>query len=127
LLELHWRKFEELVAELLNRDGFDVELTPPSRDRGVDIYARRSERLGPVLYLVECKRFSPQRPIGPDLVRGLYGVVERERATRGILATTSFFTAGARLEADGDLAYRLSLKDATEMSNWIRASRHSVR
>lgn len=123
LLELHWREFEELVAGLLHRDGFDVELTPPSGDRGADIYARRREPLGPVLYVVECKRFARERRVGPELVRGLYGVVERERATRGILATTSIFTPGARLEASGDLAYRLTLRDAADMRDWIRAAR----
>jgi hypothetical protein len=30
LSQLHWRQFEELVAELLDRDGFDVELTCPA-------------------------------------------------------------------------------------------------
>jgi len=78
------------------------------------------------LYVVECKRFCPDRRIGPHLVRGLYGVVERERATRGILATTSFFTPGARVEANGDLAYRLSLRDGKDMGDWIRATRASV-
>ena len=98
----------------------------PSGDRGVDIYARRSNPLGPVLYVVECKRFSPERPVGPELVRALYGVVERERASRGILATTSFFTPGARIEANGDLAYRLTLRDARDLGDWIQAARPSA-
>jgi len=40
LRELPARKFEELVAELLTRDGFSVQLTPPSKDGGRDILAR---------------------------------------------------------------------------------------
>jgi restriction system protein len=120
LYRLHWRQFEELVAELLDRQGFDVTLTPPSRDGGIDIYARRVEPLGSSLYVVECKRYGPEQPIGPDLVRTLYGVVERVRATRGILATTSFFTLGARKEAAGDLAYRITLRDGSDITRWIR-------
>ena len=123
LHHLHWRTFEELVAELLSRQGFDVYLTPPSADRGVDIYAKRSETHGPVLYVVECKRYDIDRAVGPELVRTLFGVVERERATRGILATTSVFTVGAREEAGGDLAYRLSLRDAHDIQSWIHLAR----
>jgi restriction system protein len=118
LHRLHWRRFEELVAHLLERQGFEVELTPPSGDRGVDIYARRQGALGPTLYVVECKKYRLDRPVGPDLVRALYGVVERERASGGILATTSVFTAGARAEVEGELAYRMSLRDGDDIIGW---------
>jgi len=50
----------------------------------------------------------------------LYGVVERERATAGILATTSVFTVGAQEETAGELAYRLRLRDAKDIAGWIR-------
>ncbi len=120
LHQLHWREFEELVAELLSRQGFDVTLTSPSGDRGVDIYAKRTDLFGPTLYVVECKKYDINRPVGPDLVRMLYGVVERERASRGVLATTSVFTAGAREEVEGDLAYRMSLRDGADIAGWAR-------
>jgi hypothetical protein len=121
LHQLHWRRFEELIAELLARSGFDVELTSGSRDRGVDIYAARYGSFGSTLYVVECKRYALRRGIGPGLVRQLYGVVEREKATQGLLVTTSFFTKGAVSEQQ-DLQFRLRLRDYWDIRSWLKTS-----
>ena len=59
--------FEELVAELLHREGMEVQLTPKTRDGGRDVLALHNGSAGQHLYLVECKRYSPDRPIGVDL------------------------------------------------------------
>lgn len=87
------RKFEELVAELFRGKGYDIELTPPTADGGFDIRAVHRQAVGTAMVLIECKRYS-QKKAGLGVVRGLYGVVESERATRGIIATTSVFTRG---------------------------------
>jgi hypothetical protein len=124
LHQLHWRKFEEIIAELLARSGFDVDLTSGSKDHGVDIYAIRRAAFGRALYVVECKKYAPHRGIGPGLVRQLYGVVEREKATQGLLATTSFFTKGAMHE-QRDLQFRLCLGDFAAIRDWLRTMSHT--
>jgi hypothetical protein len=91
---LHWKDFETLVAELFRRDGFDVTPTPSSGDKGVDLFAARRTGLGSVLYVVECKQH--QAPIGPDFVRQLAWVIERHRATGGVLVDASASPAGYR-------------------------------
>ena len=58
LYQLSSRRFEELVAELLIRKGYNVELTPATRDGGKDIYAARKDDLGSFLYIVECKNIN---------------------------------------------------------------------
>ena len=116
LRQLHWRDFEQLVAELFRRDGFEVELTPRGGDSGVDLFAARRIGLGTVLYAVECKRYS--RPIGPDFVRQLAWVVERHRATGGVLATTSRFTRGA-VEEQRQIEFRMTLADYSELRTWL--------
>jgi restriction endonuclease Mrr len=98
LARLRPREFEELTAELFTREGYDVTLTPESHDNGVDLYVAKRTPLGPLLYVVECKRYRPDRPIGASLVRQLRGMVERESATAGILVTTSSFSTDARQE-----------------------------
>jgi restriction system protein len=108
--ELDPRKFEELVAELLRDKGYDVTLTPPSRDGGRDILAVKREDIGSALTLVECKRYAANKRVGVDIVRGLYGVVSADNATRGLIATTSYFTSGARAFRD-QVPYRLGLAD----------------
>ncbi|MGA9876884.1 MAG: restriction endonuclease [Solirubrobacteraceae bacterium] len=118
LHSLHWRSFEELIAELLTRSGFEVELTSGSRDHGVDIYAVSHGVFGRMLYVVECKRYSPHRGVSPGLIRQLYGVIERERATQGLLATTSFFTKGAVAE-QRNIQFRVSLCDFDALHDWL--------
>ena len=118
LYRLEPRKFEELVAELLVREGMQVQLTPETRDRGRDILALQHGPAGHHLYLVECKRYAPNRPIGVELVRSLYGVLEQERATAGVLITTSRFTRDALKFAD-PIRYRLSLKEFDDLKKWL--------
>ena len=121
LFALGPRRFEELVAELLARDGMDVRLTQPTRDGGRDVLAVSRGPAGQHLFLVECKRYSAARPIGVDIVRALYGVVEQERATAGVLVTTSRFTADARAFAM-PIQYRISLKEYSDLVGWISRS-----
>jgi len=118
LYEISPRRFEEFVAELLDRLGYDVTLTPASKDGGKDIYAAKNDVLGTFLYIVECKNYSPNHRVGVGLIRELNGVVQAERATAGILATTSFFTKGAK-EFQERLSHQISLKDYLGLQEWI--------
>ena len=120
LFSLKPRKFEELIAELLFREGFDIKLTPETRDGGRDILAFNKSSIGKHLYLVECKKYSPQIPVGVSLVRALYGCVEQERATAGMIVTTSYFSKDA-LDFREPLKYRLNLKDYEELVRWLNA------
>lgn len=121
LYEMSSRGFEELVAELLSRQGYNVKLTPATRDGGKDIYIATKDSLGSFLYLVECKRFAPDRPVGVGLIRQLYGTVQAERATAGILATTSFFTKDAR-DFQRKIEFQISLQDYLGIQKWIHTA-----
>jgi HJR/Mrr/RecB family endonuclease len=112
------RKFEELVAELLARQGYKITLTPIAKDGGFDMYAAKSETLGNFLYLVECKRFSPPNKVGVNIVRSLHGVVQDKGANAGVLVTTSFFTSGAREFRDRH-KFELHLHDYVQLQNWL--------
>lgn len=118
LYEITPRRFEEFVAELLDRLGYEVTLTPASRDGGKDIYAAKKDDLGSFLYVVECKQYSPDHRVGIGLIRELNGVVQAERATAGILATTSFFTKDAK-EFQARLSNQISLKDYLGIQEWL--------
>ena len=112
------RRFEELVAELLMAEGFLVELTPASRDGGRDILVKSTSILGNSLILVECKKYSLDRPVGVGVVRSLYGTVLHERANAGVLVTTSTFTRGAQ-EFQRSVPYQLTLKDYLDIGDWV--------
>jgi hypothetical protein len=119
LHDLHPRKFEELVAELLSREGLEVQLTPETRDGGRDVLAFHQTPVGRLLYLVECKRQLSTRPVGIAIVQRLYGVVAQERATAGLVVTTSRFSKEALTFAE-TVKHQLGLKDYENMKIWLR-------
>jgi len=113
------RKFEEVVAEILTRLGYTVTLTPASGDGGVDIYAATKGLLGSFLFLVECKRYAPTRKVGVEIVRSLYGVVQSQKATAGIITTTSYFTSGAKEFAEQN-RHQVHLQDYVDLQGWLQ-------
>ena len=115
------RRFEELIAELLRRDGFAVELTPVTHDGGYDILAVRHDQFaGKHTYLVECKRYADARPVRIDVVRSLLGVVHAEHATKGVLVTTSRFTSDAKQHAER-FSTRIALRDFDVLKTWLNS------
>lgn len=124
--ELTSRQFEELTAELLSRMGYEVRLTSATRDGGKDLYAARKDGLGSFLYLVECKRFAPDRSVGVGIVRSLYGVAQHEKANGAIVMTTSFFSEPAKQFAR-DLRSQMSLRDYADLQTWLKKARHAPR
>jgi restriction system protein len=113
------RKFEELVADLYARAGYEVELTNVSRDGGVDIYAIQRTVFGSFLTVIDCKRYRKDRPVQVGLVRQLLGTVEAHHASVGVLATTSYFTSGAKA-LQRDRQYRLGLQDYLDLHEMLR-------
>jgi len=118
MFEMPPRRFEEFVVELLERHGYTVMLTPQTRDGGKDMYAAWRDDVGSFLYVVECKRHAPDRPVGVGVVRALHGVAQHERVNAVMVMTTSYFSAPAREFAD-DLRYQVSLKDYLDLRHWL--------
>jgi HJR/Mrr/RecB family endonuclease len=121
LYELTARKFEELMAELFEREGFEVTLTKQTRDGGYDLYLVKHTAAGALLTLADVKRYRADRKVGVGLVRELYGVVQAENASAGLLATTSFFTPDAR-QLQEKLRFRMELKDYFDLSLLLRGA-----
>ena len=107
------------MAKIFEDQGYEVELTPPSRDGGRDLMLVQKASIGSILTLVECKRYGATNKVGVDIVRALYGVVESERATKGLVATTSHFTKGA-IDYRDSVRYRLELSDYDRICEWLR-------
>ena len=93
-------------------------MTPATRDGGRDILARSSVFKNH-LYLVECKKYSPNNRVGVNIVRELYGVLMQQRATAAIIATTSAFTKTA-LEFRAPIEFLMDLKDFDKIHKWVR-------
>jgi restriction system protein len=112
-------KFEEVVAEIMYRMGYTIELTSKTRDGGKDIYAAKKDSLGAFLYIVECKKYAPDNNVSVGVIRQLYGVVQAEKATAGILATTSFFSKDSK-QFQETVPYQISLQDYFGLQQWLK-------
>lgn len=121
LYNLEPRKFEEVIAAVLAELGCEVELTPATRDGGRDILAFFDGPFGDRLCaIVECKRYRSDRPIGVDLVQRFLWVVDnQDRASCGLIATTSSFTSDALL-LEKRYQWRLMLKDLEAVRSWLK-------
>lgn len=115
------RQFEELIADLLRKSGYDVSLTPATRDGGRDVIAFKKQLVQNAMLFVECKRYVPPTKVGVGVARELYGAVERARATGGIIATTSYFTRDAQ-EFASAVPYRLFLLNFDDINAWLKAN-----
>lgn len=116
------QKFEELVAYIMEKHGYEVTLTQQSKDGGIDIYALKNEGFGDILTIVDCKKYSDKNPVGVAAVRGMYGTLQVENASHGMIATTSRFTRGAN-EMAQDYNYQLSLKNHADILQWIQQTK----
>ncbi len=95
-------EFEGLITRLLEHTGFRAGMTKASGDGGIDIVATLDQPLSGGRYLIQCKRYAPDSPVGAATVREFYGALTADRrAVKGILITTSGFTAQATEFATG--------------------------
>lgn len=114
MLSFSPREFEEMVCELLDKQGYNVKLTKQTRDGGKDIIVVQKSILGEFCIYVECKKYDLSRPINVGLVRELYGTVMSDNATAGMIVTTSHFTKDAR-EFTANIKHRMALKDYNDL------------
>jgi len=89
-------EFEGLVAALLSRMEFRAETTRATGDGGIDVVAVLDRPILGGKYLFQCKRYAPNNLVGASTVRDFYGAVTADKAVKGVLITTSDFTAQAR-------------------------------
>ena len=90
--------------------------------RGRDVLAAFNSSFGKFLALVECKRYSPENLVGLNIVeRFLWTIEEQDRATFGLVATTSSFASGAKMVAKQN-EWTLELQDFSQITNGYRAT-----
>lgn len=120
LYRLSGNEFENVMAEIYAKLGYDVTRTQATRDGGKDIIIRKPEVIGDFIYYVECKKHRAGRPVGVGIVKNLVGTVSTDRVNGGILATTSFFTRDARkLILDNKLNCQIQLHDYNKVQELL--------
>jgi restriction system protein len=87
LLELTPKDFEAFIQNLFAKMGFDTKLYKASGDGGIDCVAFDPHPITGGKFIVQAKLYT--RTVAPTHVRDLWGTVQHEGATKGIMITTS--------------------------------------
>lgn len=104
-------EFENVVLQMYRNFGWEATATSRSCDGGIDgNLLRNGQRL-----ILQCKRLTSNK-VGSPVLRDLLGAAVKEKATGGILVTTSSFTEEATKWAKGQ---PITLISGTELIGLI--------
>jgi restriction system protein len=93
LLELTPTEFEGLIQNLFTSMGLEARQTRASRDGGVDCIAYDTRPIFGGKVVIQAKRY--KNTVGVSAVRDLFGTLQNEGASKGILVTTSGYGAAS--------------------------------
>jgi restriction system protein len=99
LMELTPSEFETLITNLFEKMGLETRLTQASRDGGVDCVANDPRPIFGGKVVIQAKRY--KHTVGVSAVRDLFGTMQNEGASKGILVTTSGYGKASFEFADG--------------------------
>ena len=93
LMQLTPTEFESLITNLFEKMGLETRQTQASRDGGVDCVAYDPRPIFGGKVVIQAKRY--KNTVGVSAVRDLFGTVQNEGASKGILVTTSGYGSAA--------------------------------
>ena len=99
LMELSPRDFEALITNLFEKMGLETRQTQASRDGGVDCVAYDPRPIFGGKVVIQAKRY--KNTVGVSAVRDLFGTMQNEGASKGILVTTSGYGKSSFEFAEG--------------------------
>ena len=108
--------FEEFVADLWERQGYETAVTTASRDRGIDVVATKARPYRQKV-VIQTKRNGPTNKVGTREVQQYNSIRRQADADVVVIVTTGAFTAGA-----ADLADELNVKrvDGDRLADIVR-------
>ena len=87
LLDLTSKEFESFIQNLFTQMGYETDQYRSSGDGGIDCMAYKRDPVAPMKIAVQAKLYT--KTVQPAYVRDLYGTMQHEGATLGIMITTS--------------------------------------
>jgi len=90
LLALSPDQFEELLARIYRQTGYEVRVTPATRDQGIDVIAYKQDALNPECIAIQCKNH--KAPVGRPDAQKLLGAATDPKYSQAILVATAGFT-----------------------------------
>jgi restriction endonuclease Mrr len=108
-------EFEEYVAELFSKMGFQTKAVGGSYDHGVDVVAEKNG----IKHYIQCKKYFGRREVGVGEVRDFYGAVADHLAQgKGYFITTNKFTLEAERFAEDK---PIELVDSFNLIKYIKS------
>ena len=99
LLDLKPSEFESFVQNLFTKMGYVTDKFRDSKDGGIDCMAYKHDPVAPMKIAVQAKLYT--KTVRPTHVRDLFGTMQHEGATHGIMITTSGYGPGSEAFANG--------------------------
>lgn len=126
LATMDWQDFEHLIREIFAREfsqgGGEVRVTQASRDGGIDAVAFDPDPIRGGKIVIQAKRYTAT--VGVSAVRDLFGTLQHEGATKGILVTTSDYGPDAYEFAKGK---PLTLLNGSNLLHLLEKHGHKAR
>lgn len=115
------RMWEEIIAGAYSREGFEVELTPRSADKGRDVIATK-HGIGSIRIFDQVKAYKPGNVVTAEEVRAMLGVITgAQNVSKGVITTTSTFAP--RLQEDAYIRpyipHRIELRPREILFPWL--------
>jgi predicted Mrr-cat superfamily restriction endonuclease len=98
-------QFVNAVANLFRNIGFTANVSKVGGDGGVDIVLQKEDRR----IAVQCKRY--KNPVGPHVIRDLWGTMNHIGFDEGCIVTTTGFTKGVTDFAQDKGIFLVDLND----------------
>jgi restriction system protein len=99
LLDLSPKDFEAFIQNLFTKMGYETDQYRASADGGIDCMAYKRDPVAPMKIAVQAKLYT--KTVAPTHVRDLFGTMQHEGATLGIMVTTSGYGPGSVEFANG--------------------------
>lgn len=114
-----YRYKQQMVEHIKNARGCYICTARDNKfDINKDLIVLNNSKLGDLVIYAECKKKAPKHPVNVGLVRQLYGTVEADRVTAGIMVTNSYFSKDAR-RFQQTIKSRMNLIDYSELMKQI--------
>ncbi|EFH79769.1 restriction endonuclease [Ktedonobacter racemifer] len=126
LHDLQWCQFEEVVAELLDKDGFEVQLGRGSKHNGVDIIAIKADPIHcEFMSIWQAKKHERHNKVEVGVIKELAYTRDQLKATKGVIVTTTSLTRGAMTLIEQE-RHRLHKVDGNDLFTWIQKTRYQI-
>lgn len=120
--EINWRKFEGLTGEFFKKKGYEVCMGKGKNDGGIDIrvWKNKEDKENPPLILIQCKRQKSKVKI--EIVKALWADIVDEKATSGLIVTSSEVTKGAKTWSRAR-GHHIGFAERDTLKKWIESMR----